>query len=264
MSQPAIIAEDLHKAFGSLVVLDGVSFALERGRTLVVLGRSGTGKSVLLKTIVGLLDPDRGRVQVLGQDLHRLDEAGRLRARRRMGYVFQDGALFDSLSVADNVGFQLIQDRRPAGEVRRMVDDALEQVGLSHVGAHMPSELSGGMRKRVGVARAIVARPELVLYDEPTSGLDPLTTGSINRIVRDLQRSHGSTAIVVTHDMASAFLVGDRIIMLRDGRIVADGDPAAIRAHGDPWVQAFIGTPAGSVRGGTDQVTEAVDDAVEA
>ena len=241
MSEAAIVAEDLHKSFGPLCVLDGVSFTHERGRTLVVLGRSGTGKSVLLKTIIGLLDPERGRVRVLGQDIHRLDEFERQKARRRMGYVFQDGALFDSLSVADNVGFQLIQERVDPARVRARVDDALEQVGLQGVRDCLPSALSGGMRKRVGVARAIVNQAELILYDEPTSGLDPITTGVINGIVRDLQRRLGSTAVVVTHDIASAFAIADAMLMLREGRVVAAGDPQDIRRSPDPWVQAFIG-----------------------
>lgn len=243
----AIEVEDLHKAFGALRVLDGVSFLLPRGQTLVVLGRSGTGKSVLLKTIIGLIDPDAGSVRVFGRSLHHLGEDERLKARHNIGYVFQGGALFDSLTVAENVGFQLIQDGVPAAEVRRKVLDALAQVGLDHVVDHQPSELSGGMQKRVGVARAIVSRPELILYDEPTSGLDPLTTGTINRIVRDLQRSHGSTAVVVTHDIASACFVADRMILLRDGRIAAQGTPSEVRASGDPWVQAFVGTPTGAV-----------------
>ncbi len=243
----AIEVEDLHKAFGSLRVLDGVSFHVPRGETMVVLGRSGTGKSVLLKTIIGLLDPDRGSVRVFGRCLHHLPEEARLKARHGMGYVFQGGALFDSLTVAENVGFQLNQDGMPADEVRRRVADALTQVGLDHVIDQMPSQLSGGMQKRVGVARAIVNRPELILYDEPTSGLDPLTTGTINRIIRDLQRSHGSSAVVVTHDIASACFIADRMILLRDGRIAAAGTPAEVRASPDPWVQAFMGVPAGEV-----------------
>jgi phospholipid/cholesterol/gamma-HCH transport system ATP-binding protein len=196
---------------------------------------------VLLKSIIALLDPDAGHVTVFGQNLHRLDERARLAARRGIGYVFQGAALFDSLDVCHNVGFALYQQRQPEAEIRARVQECLDMVGLGHAIDHMPSELSGGMQKRVGLARAIIDRPRLILYDEPTTGLDPLTTDVIDQIVLRLRRKLGVTSIVVTHDIRSAFTVADRIIMLDQGRIVAEGTPDQIAASANPWVRQFIG-----------------------
>jgi phospholipid/cholesterol/gamma-HCH transport system ATP-binding protein len=240
MTEPAIIVENVEKSFGEQRVLDGVSFTVAAGETLAVLGRSGTGKSVLLKTIIALLDPDRGRVRVLGTDLHALDEAGRLAARKGIGYVFQGAALFDSLNVLENVGFALYQRRLPEAQIRAQVLERLEMVGLADVIDKVPSELSGGMQKRVGLARAIIGEPRLILYDEPTTGLDPLTTDVINRIILRLRRKLGVTSVMVTHDMRSAFTVADRIIMLDQGRIVAAGTPQEIENSDNAWVQQFV------------------------
>ena len=243
MSDVVIQVKNLVKGFGGPRILDGVSFEIQRGETVSILGRSGTGKSVLLKTIIALLDPDAGRVEVLGRNLHDLDERHRLTARRDLGYVFQGAALFDSLTVLENVGFSLVQAHRPLPEVRQRVLEALEAVGLAQAIDRYPSELSGGMQKRVGLARAIISRPQIVLYDEPTTGLDPLTTDTINQIIMALQKSHGITSLVVTHDIRSALTISDRIIMLEKGRIVAQGTPKEIQAHEDPWVQRFLGLP---------------------
>jgi phospholipid/cholesterol/gamma-HCH transport system ATP-binding protein len=239
--QPAIVVDGLVKSFDGHVVLDGVSFTIARGETVSILGRSGTGKSVLLKTIIALLDPDSGSVRVLGKDLHQLHEAARLEARRELGYVFQGAALFDSLSVLENVGFSLYQRRLPEEEIRRTVLDRLHAVGLSDAVDKYPSELSGGMQKRVGVARAIIGAPAIILYDEPTTGLDPLTTDVINRIILKLRTRSGVTSLVVTHDIRSAMAISDRLIMLDQGRIVAMGTPAEIQASDNAWVQSFIG-----------------------
>lgn len=236
----AIEVRDLAKSFGAQRVLAGVSFTVARGESVAVLGRSGTGKSVLLKTIIGLMDPDAGTALVEGRSFNVLSERERLKARTGITYAFQGAALFDSLSVADNVGFPLLQARRPADEVRRRVEEALATVDLADAIDKVPSELSGGMQKRVGLARAIITKPAIILYDEPTTGLDPLTTDVINRIILRLQRERGVTAMIVTHDMDSAFTVADRIIMLEEGRIAASGTPDEIRNHSSPWVQRFI------------------------
>lgn len=245
MPEPVIRVRDLVKGFGGPRILDGVSLDIFAGETVAILGRSGTGKSVLLKTIIALMDPDAGEVTVLGRNLHHLDERGRLAARKALGYVFQGAALFDSLTVLENVGFSLVQRHAPANEIRAQVLEALGEVGLAAAIDRYPSELSGGMQKRVGLARAIISRPQIVLYDEPTTGLDPLTTDTINDIITALQRSHGMTSIVVTHDIRSALAISDRIIMLDQGRIVAEGTPDHIRAHENPWVQRFLGLDTG-------------------
>ena len=240
-AETVIQVTDLHKAFGSQIVLDGISFSVASGETLCILGRSGTGKSVLLKTIIALHDPDAGEVLVLGRNLNQLPEADRLRARKDLGYVFQGAALFDSLTVCENVGFSLYQQSRPPAEIRARVHDSLVAVGLEAAIDKMPAELSGGMQKRAGLARAIIDRPRIVLYDEPTTGLDPLTTDTINEIILHLQNRYGITSIVVTHDVRSALTIGTRIILLEKGRIAASGTPAEMRAHTDPLVRRFLG-----------------------
>ncbi len=240
MSEPAIQVDDIYKSFGTLRVLDGVSLTVNVGETVAILGRSGTGKSVLLKTIIALLDPDKGEVKVFGTNLHKLDEHARLKARSGIGYVFQGAALFDSLTVMENVGFQLFQQRIPLDEIRQQVLDRLTMVGLDEAIDKVPSELSGGMQKRVGLARAIIGHPRLILYDEPTTGLDPLTTDVINRIILRLRRKLGVSSVVVTHDMRTAFTVADRIIMLDQGRIIAEGSPEQIERSENAWVQQFI------------------------
>ncbi|MBA2481798.1 MAG: ABC transporter ATP-binding protein [Planctomycetes bacterium] len=241
MPDPAIVVDNLVKRFDTHTVLGGVSFTVEEGETVSVLGRSGTGKSVLLKTIIALLDPDEGSVRVLGQDLHRLDEEHRLEARKGIGYVFQGAALFDSLNVLENVGFALYQKHLPEDEIRKTVLDRLEAVGLEDAIDKFPSELSGGMQKRVGLARAIVESPRIILYDEPTTGLDPLTTDVINKIILRLRAKSHVTSIVVTHDIRSALAISDRLIMIDQGRIVANGTPSEIQASDNAWVQRFLG-----------------------
>jgi phospholipid/cholesterol/gamma-HCH transport system ATP-binding protein len=240
MTEPVVIVDQVHKAFAGHRVLNGISLTVTQGETVAILGRSGTGKSVLLKTIIALLDPDRGSVSVFGKNLHVLNEHERLKARAGIGYVFQGAALFDSLTVLENVGFTLLQQRRPEDEVRNEVMKRLEMVGLADAIDKVPSELSGGMQKRVGLARAIIGEPKLILYDEPTTGLDPLTTDVINRIILRLRRKLGVTSVVVTHDIKSAFTIADRIIMLDQGLIVAEGTPDDIQASDNRWVQNFI------------------------
>lgn len=240
MSDPLIIVEDLHKRFGRHEVLRGIDFTVAKGETLVLLGRSGTGKSVTLKALIGLLSPTSGRALVDGEQLADLPERQQLKKRSRIGYVFQGGALFDSLSILENVGFPLYQKRLPVDEIRKRVSERLRMVGLGHTLDQYPSDLSGGMQKRASLARAIIDLPDIVFYDEPTSGLDPLTTDVINQIILRLRSALGVTSIVVTHDIKSAFTIADRIVMLDQGKVVLTGTPEQIADSELPWVQHFI------------------------
>jgi phospholipid/cholesterol/gamma-HCH transport system ATP-binding protein len=236
----AIRVDNLVKRFQNNVVLSGISFTVEQGEIVAILGRSGTGKSVLLKTIIALMNPDGGTVEVLGRNLHALPEPQRLLARKELGYVFQGAALFDSLSVLENVGFSLYQERVPENQIRTTVRERLAMVGLEHTLDMYPSELSGGMQKRVGLARALIGQPKIICFDEPTSGLDPVTTAVIDQIILKLRSKLGVTSLVVTHDMHSAFSIADRIVLLDRGLIVAIGTPDEIRISNNAWVQRFI------------------------
>ena len=240
-SQTIIRLADVHKAFDRLVVLNGVSLELKRGQTTVIIGPSGTGKSVLLKHIIGLLKPDRGEVHFDGRRVDRLNEAELVEIRRRMGILFQMGALFDSMTVQQNVTFPLVEHTRlsPRQRTERCAA-VLRQVGLDGIEDNMPAQLSGGQRKRVALARAVVLQPQVVLYDEPTTGLDPIRADLINELIISLARRTGITSVVVTHDMASAIKIADRIVMLYDGRIVADADAATFSNLNDDLVQRFI------------------------
>ncbi len=236
-----IEARDLRKAFGTHQILDGVSFKIERGESVVIIGRSGGGKSVLLKQLVGLLKPDSGQVLIEGEDIVPMNERSLLRVRAKFGVLFQGAALFDSMTVAENIAFPFRQrkDLSPA-DISKKVSDALEVVELPGTQNKKPSELSGGMRKRVGLARAIVYEPEIVLYDEPTTGLDPIVSDSIDKLIIRVRDQLNVTCIVVTHDMRSARRVGNRILMLHDKRIYASGTPDDIFSSQDPIVRRFI------------------------
>ncbi len=236
----SIEIRDLRKAFGPKVVLSGVSLEVRDGETLAVIGGSGVGKSVLLKTIVGLLRPDAGTVHVDGADVASLSRAELFELRRRVGYVFQFAALFDSMTVFDNVAMGLRRMKLPPDEVTARVEDALTRVDLPGYGARLPAELSGGQRKRAGLARAIAFHPKYLLYDEPTTGLDPVTTAVIDGLVLKLAGELGVTSLVITHDMTSAYRVADRIAMLYEGRIRFVGTPEAIRSAPDSVVRAFV------------------------
>jgi phospholipid/cholesterol/gamma-HCH transport system ATP-binding protein len=233
--------ENLHKRFGSKVVLAGLTLTIERGETMVVIGGSGTGKSVLLKHIIGLMKPDQGRVVVDGQDVGSLDETELTDLRKKFGMLFQGAALFDSLSVWENVGFALTQhSKRPPREIREIAREKLAMVGLKGVEDLMPAELSGGMKKRVGLARAIANDPQIILYDEPTTGLDPIMADVINELVIRLKHQLKMTSIAITHDMTSAYKIADRIAMLYQGQIQEVGTPDEIRASRNPIVRQFI------------------------
>lgn len=236
-----IEVRQLQKDFGTQRVLDDVSFFIEKGESVVIIGRSGGGKSVLLKHLIGLLEPDGGEVRIEGQNIAHLTERELLKVRAKFGMLFQGAALFDSMTVAENVGFAF-RNRTgvPPAEVRRRVTEALEMVDLRGIESKRPAELSGGMKKRVGLARAIVYQPEIVLYDEPTTGLDPVVSDSIDKlIIRVRDRLH-VTSVVVTHDMRSARRVGHRILMLHEGRIHASGTAEEMFASEDPVVRHFV------------------------
>ena len=232
---------DVWKGFGPNKVLKGITMKIEKGETMVIIGRSGCGKSVLLKHIIGLMKPERGKIEVFDNDITRMNEQGMQTIRKRFGMLFQGAALFDSLNVAENVGFFLFEHTNmKKNEIMRIVSEKLKLVGLSGVEHLMPSELSGGMKKRVGLARAIAASPEIILYDEPTTGLDPILAANINKLIKELQSKLSLTSIVVTHDMTSAYAVADRIAMVYDGKIIEAGTPDEIRNTSNPIVQQFI------------------------
>jgi phospholipid/cholesterol/gamma-HCH transport system ATP-binding protein len=232
---------DLTKTIGRQKILLGVNLAVRSGETLVIVGQSGGGKSVLLKHIIGLMKPTSGTVEVDGDDITPLSERELVSIRKKVGILFQSGALFDSMSVEDNLAFPLHEvGERDVAIIRKKISDALEVVDLQGEEKKMPESLSGGMRKRVGLARAVISQPACILYDEPTTGLDPIVADSINRLIRRLQKRFQVTSIVVTHDMKTAFHVGDQIAYLHDGRIYFKGTPDEFRASSDPLIEDFI------------------------
>ena len=235
-----IEVRQLEKSFGTHRILESVSFQIERGESVVIMGRSGGGKSVLLKHLIALLKPDAGQVLIEGQDIVPLDERELLRVRLKFGMVFQGAALFDSMTVAENIAFALRRDRLPAAEISRRVGTVLEMVDLPGIEDKKPAELSGGMRKRVGLARAIVYQPAIVLYDEPTTGLDPIASDSIDHLILRVRDRLKVTSVVVTHDMRSARRLGQRILMLHERKIYAAGTPDEIFQSKDPVVRQFI------------------------
>ena len=237
----SIELRDIHKSFGENHILQGFSLAVQEGETLSIIGSSGAGKSVTLKTIIGLISPDSGEVWVDGRSVHTLLRAELFELRRNVGYVFQFSALFDSMSVGENVAMGL---RRIKGmtdvEIKERVAYCLDIVDLEGTEERRPAELSGGMRKRAGLARAIATQPKYLLYDEPTTGLDPVTTTTIDDLINRMKEELGVTAIVVTHDMASAYEISDRIAMLHEGSIRFVGTPDDIRTTDDPVVSGFV------------------------
>ena len=247
-SKAIIKLKDLHKSFGDRKVLDGVNLEVFAGETLVVIGRSGVGKSTILKHIAGLLPPDSGEVWVEGLEIGRLADQALNDLRKKMGVVFQYAALFDSLTVFENIAFRLLRDfEMSIPDAVDVVRQKLELVGLKdNLMGLKPAQLSGGMRKRVGLARAIAVDPEIILYDEPTSGLDPVTSEAINDLILEMQQKLKVTSVVVTHDMHSAYKVANRIAMIYDGKIIGVGTPEEIKNTADPYIRQFI---TGSVEG---------------
>lgn len=240
---------DLHKSYGSNRVLRGVNLEIERGETMVIIGQSGSGKSVLIKHLIGLIKPDRGEIYIDGVEITRLREAELHKVTRKFGMLFQGSALFDSMTVAQNVGFGLERYMNfPAQKINELVKESLAKVGLRGVESLMPHELSGGMKKRVGLARAIAYNPEIILYDEPSTGIDPIRADAINDLINMMKEEMGVTSVAITHDMKSSYKVADRIAMLHEGRIIEIGTPDEIRKTQNPVIQQFIhGRAAGPI-----------------
>jgi phospholipid/cholesterol/gamma-HCH transport system ATP-binding protein len=237
----SIVLDEVYKAFGSHEVLSGFSLEALDGETLVIMGESGSGKSVTLKLMVGLLEPDQGTTQVDGLVVSHLEKEALFALRRNVGFVFQFAALFDSLSIGDNVGLGLRRTGELSdSEIRDRAEECLSLVGLEGTSQKFPSELSGGQKKRAGIARAIAARPKYILYDEPTTGLDPITKTVIDRLILRMKEELAVTGVVVTHDLESAYRVGDRIAMLYNGRCRFLGTPEELRASNDPVVRGFV------------------------
>jgi phospholipid/cholesterol/gamma-HCH transport system ATP-binding protein len=236
-----IEVRDLKKSFGSQKVLDGITFNIEPGESVVIIGRSGCGKSVLLKHLIGLIRPDSGEVIIDDEHITSLDERELLKVRRKFGMLFQSAALFDSLNVAENISFVLRREgQHSQKEIDERVEEVLEMVELPGTQKKKPSELSGGMRKRVGLARAIIYKPEIVLYDEPTTGLDPIVSDSIDQLIIRVRERLKITTVVVTHDTRSMRRVGQRILMMVSGKIYAAGPPEEIFASEDPVIHRFV------------------------
>jgi len=241
--EPLIEFKGVKKAFGTKVVYSGLDLAIPRGETVTILGASGSGKSVMLKMLIGLFEVDAGSILFDGKDVSKMEEADLYDVRRRVAYLFQGAALFDSLTVGENVAYGLREQNwntMSDEEILRRVAQSLQMVGLPGIEELRPSDLSGGMKKRVGLARTLALQPEVILYDEPTTGLDPINTARINHLITGIKRALGLTSIVVTHDMGTAFSVSDRLVMLGRGRVLMQGTPDDFRTTPDPYVRDFI------------------------
>lgn len=241
---------DLHKAFGDNKVLQGLNLEVEKGESRVVIGGSGSGKSVILKHIIGILKPDKGNVFINGVNITILEENELYEVRKKFGMLFQMAALFDSMNIWENVGFALVRQKNmKPKDVKEIAIEKLKMVGLIGVENLSPAELSGGMKKRVGLARAIAHEPEILLYDEPTTGLDPITADAINDLIVEMRERLSVTSIAITHDMNSAYKIADRISMLYEGKIIQTGPPAEIKNTGNPVVRQFItGSAVGPIK----------------
>jgi phospholipid/cholesterol/gamma-HCH transport system ATP-binding protein len=240
---PMIEIRDLHKTFGKdNKILQGVNLTVNKGEDLVILGRSGSGKSVTIKCIVGLIEPDQGEIKVFDENVLNLTKKELNEIRVRIGFLFQSGALYDSMSVRENLAFTLRKHKREltAEEVESAVIEALDSVGLAEAIDKMPSELSGGMQKRIGLARTLILKPEIILYDEPTTGLDTITSREISELILDIKHKQKTTSIIITHDMACAKLTADRIMVLKDGKIHAEGTYEELEKDEDEWVRSFF------------------------
>jgi phospholipid/cholesterol/gamma-HCH transport system ATP-binding protein len=240
---PVINIKGLYKSFGKNTdILKGVDLTVKKGENLVVLGKSGSGKSVLIKCLVGLVTADKGALKVFDTDITNLDSQQLNAIRVRIGFLFQNSALYDSMTVKENLLFPLKRHSKKltGKEAEHSVNEALESVGLKEAIDKMPSELSGGMRKRIGLARTLILRPEIILYDEPTTGLDTITSREISELILHIQRKYKTTSIIITHDMACAKLTGDRLVILKDGVMVAEGSYATLEKSDDAWVRSFF------------------------
>lgn len=241
--EPIIVIKDLHKTFGEdNKILKGINLTVNKGEDLVILGRSGSGKSVTIKCIVGLIEPDKGEIKVFNENVLNLTKPELNEIRVRIGFLFQSGALYDSMSVRENLAFTLKKHKKDltAEEVESEIVEALDNVGLSEAIDKMPSELSGGMQKRIGLARTLILKPEIILYDEPTTGLDTITSREISELILDIKHKRKTTSIIITHDMACAKLTADRIMVLKDGVIHAEGTYEELEKDEDKWVRSFF------------------------
>lgn len=231
----------LHKSFDDKNILQGLELNLRKGENVVVLGKSGTGKSVLIKCLVGLIDADQGKLMVLGHDIVGLKGNKLDQIRKRVGFLFQNSALYDSMTVEENLLFPLRTSRGLShSDKQELVDEALENVGLLQAKYKMPSELSGGMRKRIGLARTLILKPEIMLYDEPTTGLDPVTSKEISHLIIDIQKKYNTSSIIITHDISCARITANRILVLENGHFVAEGNYEELKVHKDKEVRAFF------------------------
>lgn len=241
--------ENLYKSFGEKSVLRGINLSVNTGEILCIIGKSGTGKSVIMKHLVGIIEPDKGSITVDGINMTGNDKKIQRQIVSKYGILFQGAALFDSMNIYDNVAFGLRRHGVDEGEVKKIVEESLAQVGLPDAGDKRPSELSGGMQKRAGLARSIAVRPEIMLYDEPTTGVDPITAGAVDRLIIKMRDTFNMTSIVVTHDMTSAYRIADRIAMVYEGEIIFTGSSDDIRKSDNPYVRQFIeGTVNGPIK----------------
>ncbi len=232
--------ENLCKSFGTKQVLKGVSFSVNRGEILCVVGKSGTGKSVILKHLAGLMNPDSGRIFVDGKEFTAMSGDDRAACASKFGVLFQMGALFDSMNIYDNVAFGIRRKGISEDEISSIVPDLLSKVGLSGIEEKMPPELSGGMQKRAALARSLAMKPEIMLYDEPTTGVDPITGGSVDRLISEMNKKFAITSVVITHDMQSVLRIAHRVVMLYEGFVIFDGMPEELMRHDNPLIRQFI------------------------
>ena len=240
--QPIISIKNLHKSFGKNKVLRGINLTVNKGEDLVILGRSGSGKSVTIECLVGLLEADKGKIEVFGIDVTKLNYKELNKIRLRIGFMFQNGALYDSMSVRENLAFTLKHHTKHLSEdeVEKQINEALENVGLKEAIDKMPTELSGGMIKRIGLARTLIIKPEIILYDEPTAGLDTITAKEISELILSVQNKYKTTALIITHDITCAKMTGNRIMILKDGLIHAEGTFNELKNSLDDWVRSFF------------------------
>ena len=241
-SNVVVAMEHLKKSFGNNHVLRDINLVITKGENLVILGKSGTGKSVLIKCIVGLVDPDEGTLVIFGQNVSELKEKELVELRKKIGFLFQSGALYDSMTVRENLEFPL---RRQLGSIPKekmnsLVVEALQNVGLAEAIDLTPSELSGGMRKRLGLARTLILKPEIMLYDEPTTGLDPITSKEISKLILEVQKKYNTSSVIITHDIECAKLIANRIIVMKDGTCAAEGTYAELASSADGWIRSFF------------------------
>lgn len=231
--------ENLKKSFGSNDVLKGINLEIEKGENLVVFGKSGSGKSVLIKCLVGLVEPDEGKVVLLGEDISELSDKAFNVLRKKIGFLFQGAALYDSMTVRENLEFPL-RDRKSQDETESLVVEALKNVGLQEAIDKMPSELSGGMRKRVGLARALILKPQIIFYDEPTTGLDPITSKEISHLILEIQEKYNTASVIITHDVECARITANRMMIIKDGTSVAEGTFKELSHSEDEWIRSFF------------------------